>query len=94
MLVSATVAQSVLGVVFVGAVFFAAHPFIGFTRGLPTAAVVAIALLWGVLAIARSPSAALGVLSQTRASGPLAQYTLAFVMCSGVVVVVVLTRVP
>lgn len=89
-LVSATLAQSVLGLVLVGAVFFGAHPLIGFTRGLPTAAVVAVSLLWGVLAIARSPSAALGVLSQTRASGPLAQYTLAFVMSSDVVVVIVL----
>ncbi|MDF2696477.1 MAG: transporter, monovalent cation:proton antiporter-2 family, partial [Labilithrix sp.] len=89
-LISATLAQSILGILLVGVVFFAAHPFIGFTRDLSTGAVVAVALLWGVLAIARSPSAALGVISQTRASGPLAQYTVAFVMASDVVVVVLL----
>jgi Kef-type K+ transport system membrane component KefB len=89
-LVSATVVQSLFGILLVGAVFFSSHRFIGFTRELPTAAVIAISLLWGVLAIARSPSAALGVISQTRASGPLAQYTVAFVMASDVVVVILL----
>jgi Kef-type K+ transport system membrane component KefB len=89
-LVAASLAQSVLGIVLVGAVFFAAHRFIGFTRDLPIAAVTAVSLLWGVLAIARSPSAALGVISQTRAQGPLAQYTVAFVMASDVVVVILL----
>jgi Kef-type K+ transport system membrane component KefB len=89
-LVSATIAQSFLGVLCVGAIFYGAHPFIGFTRDLPMGAVIAASLLWGVLAIARSPSAALGVISQTRATGPLAQYTLAFVMASDVVVVVLL----
>lgn len=85
-----TLTQSVLGLVLVGAVFYAAHPFIHFTREMPAAAALAVALLWGVLAISRSPSAALGVISQTRANGPLAQYTLAFVMASDVVVVVLL----
>jgi len=89
-LASATLFQSVLGIVLVGAVFYAAHPFIGFTRDLPTLAVVACSLLWGVLAIARSPSAALGVIQQTHAEGPLTQYTVAFVMASDVVVVVLL----
>jgi Kef-type K+ transport system membrane component KefB len=88
-----TLTQSVLGMLLVGAVFYAVHPLIGFTRDLASGAVLAVALLWGVLAIARSPSAALGVISQTRASGPLAQYTLAFVMASDVVVVIVLAAV-
>lgn len=86
----ATLAQSLPGIILVGAVFFAVAPFMKFTRELPTGAVLAASLLWGVLAIARSPSAALGVLSQTRASGPLAQYSLAFVMASDVVVVILL----
>lgn len=89
-LASATIVQSLIGLVVVGAVFYAAHPFIAFTRELATNAVIAVSLLWGVLAIARSPSAALGVISQTRASGPLAQYTLAFVMASDVIIVIVL----
>jgi Kef-type K+ transport system membrane component KefB len=89
-LLSATISQSFLGIVLVGAVFFAAHPFIGFMHDMTATAAIGVALLWGVLAISRSPSAALGVISQTRASGPLAQYTLAFVMASDVVVVILL----
>jgi Kef-type K+ transport system membrane component KefB len=42
------------------------------------------------MAVTRSPAATLGVLSQTRAKGPLADFTLAFVMTSDVVVVVLL----
>lgn len=44
----------------------------------------------GVLAVSRSPSAVLGILTQTRASGPLANFSLAFVMLSDVVVVTLL----
>jgi Kef-type K+ transport system membrane component KefB len=52
--------------------------------------VLGVALLWGVVGITRSPSATLGVLSQTGAKGPLATFTLAFVMTSDVIVVVIL----
>ncbi len=89
-LIAAAISQTVLGLALVGLVFFLAAPFIGFTRDLPTKEVIAAAAMWGVLAIARSPSAALGVIQQTHASGKLAQYTVAFVMASDVIVVVVL----
>lgn len=92
-LVVSTIAQSALGLILVGAVFYAVHPFVSFARDLHTQAAIAVSLLWGMLAITRSPSAALAVLSQTRASGPLAQYSLAFVMASDVVVVVLLAAV-
>jgi Kef-type K+ transport system membrane component KefB len=82
--------QTTLVLVLVGSVFYAAHPFIGFTRDLTPTGVLAVSLLWGVISICRSPSAALGIISQTRASGPLAQYTLAFVMASDIVIVIVL----
>jgi Kef-type K+ transport system membrane component KefB len=76
------------------AVFLAvSRPLIGFTRTLAPAALVGVALLWGALAVTRSPSATLALLSQTRAHGPLASYTLAFVMASDVVVVVLLATV-
>jgi Kef-type K+ transport system membrane component KefB len=45
-------------------------------------------MLWGLLGITRSPSAALGILSQTRAHGPVANFTLAFIMSSDVVVII------
>jgi Kef-type K+ transport system membrane component KefB len=87
----AMVVQSVLGLLFVGAVFTVAAPaMIPFAKDMPTMAVLGVALLWGVLAISRSPSATLGVLSQTRAQGPLTTFTLGFVMSSDVVVVILL----
>ena len=83
-----------------GAVFFAAatafllsRPLIPFVRGLGFSALFGVALCWGVLAVTRSPSATLGILSQTRANGVLANFTLAFVMVSDVVVVVLLATV-
>lgn len=89
-LASATALQSFFGVFVVGAVFFAAHGFMDFCRDLPTLAIVGVSLLWGVLAITRSPSALLAVIQQTHASGPLTTYSVAFIMASDVVVVVLL----
>jgi Kef-type K+ transport system membrane component KefB len=85
----ATGLQTLVGIVIVGGVFFVARPS-AIVKDMSTTAVVGVALLWGVLAITRSPSALLGVLSQTRAQGPLARFSLGFVMISDVVVVVML----
>jgi Kef-type K+ transport system membrane component KefB len=74
-------------------VFLAARPFIPFARELPIGALFGVALLWGSLAVTRSPSATLGILSQTRAQGPLASFTLGFVMASDLVVVVLIATV-
>jgi Kef-type K+ transport system membrane component KefB len=70
------------------AVFMLARPIIPFTKTMTLGAVFGVALLWGVLSITRSPSAALGILSQTRAQGPVANFSLSFIMASDVVVVV------
>src|SRR5262249_9862741 len=86
----ATLIQNVVVLLFMAAVFLLLRPFLPFTAGLPLTVVLGIALLWGVVGITRSPSATLGVLSQTGAKGPLATFTLAFVMTSDVVVVVIL----
>ncbi|HEX3771683.1 MAG TPA: cation:proton antiporter [Polyangiaceae bacterium] len=86
--------QCLLVIVVVTGVFLAvARPMIPFTRGLGPAALFGVAMLWGALAVTRSPSATLGILSQTRASGPLAVFTLSFVMVSDVVVVVLIAMV-
>src|SRR5207253_11158173 len=61
-----------------------------FARALPMTVALGVAILWGVMSITRSPSATLGILSQTRAQGPLARFTLTFVMTSDLVVVVAL----
>jgi Kef-type K+ transport system membrane component KefB len=83
-----TLTQTVLVLVGMMGVFCAAHPLMPFARGLPIAAVVGVGLLWGVLSVTRSPSATLGILSQTRATGPVAMHTLAFVMTSDILVIV------
>ena len=83
----AMLTQCGLVLVLVTAVFFAARPLIPFTRGLGFGAMFGVALLWGALAVTRSPSATLGILSQTKAHGPLANFTLGFVMASDVVLV-------
>jgi len=74
-------------------VFLLARPLMPFTHGMPLTVVIGIALLWGTLSVTRSPSALLGVLSQTRAQGPVATFSLAFILTSDVVVVVLLAAV-
>lgn len=86
----ATLFQSALVFVTVGVVFALARPFIPFLRALSPLAVAGVAALWATLSVSRSPSATLGILSQTRANGPLTGHTLAFVMSSDVVVVVLM----
>jgi hypothetical protein len=71
-------------------VFYVARPLIPFARSLNDTALLGVAILWGCMAITRSPAATLGILSQTRAQGPLARFTLSFVMTSDLVVVIVL----
>jgi Kef-type K+ transport system membrane component KefB len=86
----ATLWQNLLVMVVLAAVFIAARPLLPFLAGVPIQGVFGVGLLWGVIAVTRSPSATLGILSQTRAKGPLASFTLNFVMSSDVVVVVLL----
>jgi Kef-type K+ transport system membrane component KefB len=81
--------QTFVGIAIMTGVFFAIRP--SFVRNMTTTGVLGVGILWGVLAITRSPSALLGILSQTRASGPLARFALQFIMTSDVVVVVVLS---
>lgn len=89
-LVSATIAQALVVILVMTVVFAALSRFIPFARDLGTLGVLAVALLWGVLAVSRSPSATLAIFSQTRARGPVSRFTLAFVMSSDVVVLVLL----
>jgi Kef-type K+ transport system membrane component KefB len=86
----ATLLQSLAGILVMMVVFVSLHRFIPFADKLTTSALVGTGLLWGTLAITRSPSATLGIMSQTRAKGPVMTGTLSFVMTSDVVVVVLL----
>jgi Kef-type K+ transport system membrane component KefB len=61
-----------------------------FTRGLELGALAGIALLWGVLSVSRSPSATLAIFAQTKADGPVSRFSLAFIMSSDVVVILLM----
>jgi Kef-type K+ transport system membrane component KefB len=90
-LVWAHLSQSVIVLVCMTATFFLLTPQFEFLRGLSLWQVLAVSLLWAVLAVSRSPSATLAILAQTGARGPLARFALAFVMSSDLVVVVILS---
>ena len=84
----ASLIQTVVVLIGMGAVFFLLAPFIPFAKDLELRPLLGVALLWGALCVTRSPSACMGILSQTRAKGPLATFSLGFIMLSDVVVVV------
>ncbi|HKP61628.1 MAG TPA: cation:proton antiporter [Polyangiales bacterium] len=86
-----TLTQCVIGTVACSAAFLAASRMLPFTHGLPLTSLIGVALLWGVLAVSRSPSACLGILAQTRPDGPLTRFSLAFVMASDIVVAILVT---
>ncbi len=86
----ATLLQSTFVLVCVAGVFLAISGYLPFAQGMTFKALVGLSLLWGVLAVSRSPSACMGILAQTRAKGPLATFSLAFIMLSDVVVVILL----
>jgi Kef-type K+ transport system membrane component KefB len=73
-----------------GALFMALSRFIPWAAGLDMRPLLGVALLWGALSVTRSPSACMGILSQTRAKGPLATFSLGFIMLSDVVVVMMI----
>lgn len=87
----AMVLQCVLVFAAVTIVFVLVAPtLIPFTWSLTTTGVLGVAILWGVLAVSRSPAATLAVLAETHARGPLTTFSLGFVMSSDVVVVLLL----
>jgi Kef-type K+ transport system membrane component KefB len=85
--------QSLFVFVLVTATFMAVRPLLPFARELSLGTLLGVSMLWGAVAVTRSPSATLGILSQTRAHGPLSSFTLGFVMVSDIVVVVLVATV-
>lgn len=86
----ATGAQSAIVFLVSGVAFFALArltPFSTYEIG----ALIGVAALWGIISVSRSPAALLGVFSQLRPSGPLTEFSLAFVMLSDVIVIVMAT---
>ncbi|MFT3921910.1 MAG: hypothetical protein QM778_05190 [Myxococcales bacterium] len=87
---STTVAQTVLVFATQAALFVGLARFIPFASAMTLTMLIGVAMMWGVIAVSRSPSATLAILAQTRAKGPIARFSLAFVMTSDVVVVVLM----
>lgn len=73
--------------------FYAMGPFVAFSEGKDASMWLGISLIWGVLAVSRSPSVTLAIISQLKPQGPLTRFALGFVMSSDVVVVVLMATV-
>jgi Kef-type K+ transport system membrane component KefB len=89
----ATVFQTGVGLVVSSVAFVLFARYLPFTQSFGKYGVLGLGLIWGVFAISRSPSATLAILSQTRADGPVSRFSVAFIMSSDIVVVVLLTTV-
>jgi Kef-type K+ transport system membrane component KefB len=86
----ASLIQTFVVLIGMGGLFFALSGFIPFAKELELKPLLGVALLWGALSVTRSPSACMGILAQTRAKGPLATFSLGFIMLSDVVVVMMI----
>ncbi len=63
--------------------------YIPFTVGMPTASLVAIAILTGALLIARSPSSAIAIVTELRAKGPYTQIMLGVTVIMDIIVITI-----
>ena len=70
------------------AALLALRSFVPFLAPLSVYGAMAAALLWGVIAMSRSPSSTLGVISQLRPEGPLTRHVLTVVITMDLVVLV------
>lgn len=86
----ASLIQTSVVLLAMGGVFLLLSRYIPFAKDLELRPLLGVGLLWGAFSVTRSPSACMGILSQTRAKGPLATFSLGFIMLSDVVVVIVL----
>ncbi len=68
------------------AIFIALRSHIEFVAHLPLLTTIAVAMLWSVVALSRSPSATLGIIAQLKPSGPLTRYTLVLVIAFDILV--------
>jgi Kef-type K+ transport system membrane component KefB len=70
---------------------FAIQSWIPVLADQPTARVIVFAMLLAVILVAHSPAATLGLLTETRARGPVARTTLGVVLISDVVLILLFT---
>lgn len=85
------VIQSVVIFLLVCLFSFFAGPFFIFTKTLSTSSLIAFAILIGVIAIARSPSSAMAIISETKASGIFTDTVLGVTVAIDVLVIIFFT---
>jgi Kef-type K+ transport system membrane component KefB len=73
----------------VGAFTLAARPLLPFLDGKPAAHLLAVALLLGTFAVARSPSSAIAIISECKARGPFTEMVLGVTVVMDVLVIIV-----
>jgi Kef-type K+ transport system membrane component KefB len=73
----------------VGAFVLAARPLLPFLDGKPATHTLAVALLLGTFAVARSPSSAIAIISECKARGPFTEMVLGVTVVMDVLVIIV-----
>jgi len=79
----------VFGFVFMFFVFMGSH--FSLTRNLSSIQIIAFAVLVGVVAVARSPSSAIAIISESRASGPFTETVLGVTVAMDVLIIILFT---
>jgi len=79
----------VFGFVFMFFVFIGSH--FSLTRNLSSIQIIAFAVLIGVVAVARSPSSAIAIISESRASGPFTETVLGVTVAMDVLIIILFT---
>ena len=74
-----------------GVVFYLLAGQVPSLAGVPTGAVIAVSVLWGVFSFTRSPSVTLAILADTRAKGPMSEWALGLVVVLDVLVLPIFT---
>ncbi|MBN2254940.1 MAG: cation:proton antiporter [Deltaproteobacteria bacterium] len=79
----------VFGFVFTFFAFMGSH--FNFTGNLASPQIIAFAVLIGVVAVARSPSSAIAIISESRASGPFTETVLGVTIAMDVLIIILFT---
>lgn len=69
----------------------AASPWFGFTRSLTHGQITALAILLGVIAIARSPASTIAIINETGASGVFTETVLGVTVIKDVLIIIIFT---
>ncbi len=79
----------VFGLVFISVIFISNY--VSFMPNLSSAQIIAFACLLGVIAVARSPSSAIAIISECRASGPFTSTVLGVTVAMDVLIIIFFT---